>query len=56
VANPVRLNLLLQLLFGASVPTRIKALRIVEDLLKLGFPSEIFDKALEISERESKSD
>ena len=48
-ANPQKLNILIQLLMGCLSKGKIIILRIFQDLMKLDFPIEILDKAVNIS-------
>lgn len=48
-ADPKKLNILLQFLIGSVSRGKIIVLRIFQGLMKLDFPIEIFDRAIEIS-------
>ena len=48
-ADPAKLNILIQLLVGGLSRGKIIILRVFQDLMKLDFPTEIFDKAVNIS-------
>lgn len=48
-ADPQRLNLLIQLLMGCLTKGKIIILRIIQDLMKLDFPFEILDHAIDVS-------
>ena len=47
-ADPAKLNILIQLLVGGLSRGKIIILRVFQDLMKLDFPTEIFDKAVNI--------
>ena len=49
LADPRKLNVLLQFMIGSLSRGKIIALRILQALMKLDFPIEIFDRAVEIS-------
>ena len=50
-ANPHKLNILIQLLIAGHSRGKIIVLRIFQDLMKLDFPTEIFDRAVTISSK-----
>lgn len=50
-ADPNKLNILVQFLVGGLARGKIIVLRIFQDLMKLDFPTEIFDRAVEISSK-----
>ena len=55
-ADPEKLNLLVKFLIAGLSAGRLLILRIFQGLMKLDFPSEILDRAVEISCRKAKVD
>ena len=51
IADPRKLNVLVKLLVGGVSRGKTLVLRILQDLMKLDFPTEIFDGAIRISQK-----